>query len=41
MQCENGYIKPGVHYPDENGPVYVSTVDNNVWEPGVYGWTEV
>ena len=28
-----------VHYPDENGPVYVSTVDNNVWEPGVYGWT--
>lgn len=30
-----------VRYPDENGPVYVSTVDNNVWEPGVYGWTEV
>ncbi len=27
-----------VRYPDENGPVYVSTVDNNVWEPGVYGW---
>jgi hypothetical protein len=27
-----------VHYPDETGPVYVSTVDNNVWEPGVYGW---
>ena len=27
-----------VHYPDEAGPVYVSTVDNNVWEPGVYGW---
>ena len=30
-----------VHYPDENGPVYISIVDNNVWEPGVYGWDEV
>jgi hypothetical protein len=27
-----------VHYPDADGPVYVSTVDNHVWEPGVYGW---
>lgn len=27
-----------VHYPDENGPVYVSTMDGNVWEPTVYGW---
>ena len=27
-----------VHYPDEAGAVYVSTVDANVWEPGVYGW---
>ena len=27
-----------VHYPGENDPVYVSTVDNNTWEPGVYGW---
>lgn len=24
-----------------NGKTWVSTVDNNVWEPGVYGWTEV
>lgn len=23
-----------------NGKTWVSTVDNNVWEPGVYGWTE-
>ena len=23
-----------------NGKVWVSTVDNNVWEPGVYGWDE-
>lgn len=29
-----------VHYPDAEGPVYVSTVDSNVWEPGVYGWEE-
>ena len=27
-----------VHYPDLDGPVYVSTVDDNVWQPGVYGW---
>lgn len=23
------------------GKTWVSDVDNNVWEPGVYGWTEV
>lgn len=27
-----------VHYPDADGPVYESTLDSNVWEPGVYGW---
>lgn len=27
-----------VHYPDEDGNVWVSTAENNVWEPGVYGW---
>ena len=26
-----------VHYPDENGPVYVSLIDNNVWEPSTPG----
>lgn len=30
-----------VHYPDEDGAVYVSTVDNNVWSPDVYGWSLV
>lgn len=25
-----------VHYPDENGPVYESTMDNNVWSPETY-----
>ena len=24
-----------------NGKTWVSGVDNNVWEPGVYGWSEV
>ena len=24
-----------------NGVTWESTIDNNVWEPGVYGWTEV
>lgn len=23
---------------EHNGAIWVSTVDNNVWEPGVYGW---
>lgn len=29
-----------VHYPDADGPVYRSTVDNNVWSPDAYpaGW---
>ena len=30
-----------VHYPDADGPVYVSTVDNNTWAPDVYGWEVV
>ena len=29
-----------VRYPDEDGAVYVSDVDYNTWEPGVYGWTK-
>lgn len=24
-----------------NGKIWESTIDNNVWAPGVYGWTEV
>ena len=23
-----------------NGEIWVSDIDNNVWEPGVYGWTK-
>ena len=24
-----------------NGKNWVSTIDNNIWEPGVYGWDEI
>ena len=24
-----------------NGKTWESTIDNNVWEPGVYGWIEI
>lgn len=30
-----------VHYPTKDDPVYISTVDNNVWNPDVYGWSLV
>ena len=26
------------HYPTKNDPIYRSTVPNNVWRPGEYGW---
>lgn len=29
-----------VRYPGETGDVWVSDLDGNVWEPGVYGWTK-
>jgi hypothetical protein len=29
-----------VWYPERDTTVYVSIVDNNVWQPGVYGWEE-
>ena len=24
-----------------NGKTWISNVDNNIWEPGVYGWDEI
>lgn len=32
-----------VHYPDENGSIYESLVDNNVWSPEAYpaGWNKL
>lgn len=35
----NGYSKGDK--VTHNGKTWESLVDNNVWEPGVYGWTEV
>lgn len=29
-----------VHYPDKAGPVWISTIDYNTYQPGVYGWEE-
>lgn len=39
--AQDAYMKGDrVHYPDADGPVYESTVDNNVWSPADYpaGW---
>lgn len=30
-----------VWYPEKDTTIYISTVDNNVWQPGVYGWDAV
>ena len=30
-----------VHYPDKDGPVYVSTIDYNTYPPDIYGWEAV
>lgn len=42
------WVQPGSTNPymqgdkvRHNEKVWVSDVDNNVWEPGVYGWSEV
>lgn len=41
-------VQPGVNEPykegdkvKHNGKTWVSTINNNTWEPGVYGWNEV
>lgn len=35
------YIGDRVWYPERDTTVYVSTIDSNVWKPGVYGWEVV
>lgn len=42
------WIQPGSTNPymagdkvTHNGKTWVSDIDNNVWEPGIYGWSEV
>lgn len=40
--AQDAYAKGDkVHYPDKDGPVYISTVNNNTWQPDVYGWEMV
>lgn len=37
--AQDAYAKGDlVHYPGKDNPVYISTVDNNVWSPEAYGW---
>ena len=42
------WVQPGSTNPyakgnkvTHNGKTWVSDYDNNVWEPGVFGWTEI
>lgn len=42
------WVQPGSTNPymagdkvRHNNKIWVSTIDNNVWEPGIYGWDEV
>ena len=42
------WVQPGSTNPymmgdkvTHNGQTWISTIDNNVWEPGVYGWDVV
>ena len=38
-ESTNPYMKGDkVHYPTKDDPVYVSTIDYNVYAPDVYGW---
>lgn len=30
-----------VHYPNADGPIYISTIDYNTYAPDVYGWEVV
>lgn len=37
--AQDAYMKGDkVWYPERDTTVYESTVDNNVWQPDVYGW---
>lgn len=33
-------MNDSVYYPDKNGNIYISTIDNNVWSPIDYGWVK-
>lgn len=37
--AQDAYMKGDkVYYPNKGDTVYESIIDNNIWEPGVYGW---
>lgn len=38
-ESTNPYMKGDIVH--HKGITWISDVDNNVWEPGVYGWSEV
>ena len=38
LGAEDAYMAGDV--VEHNGTLWVSTVDSNVWEPGVYGWKQ-
>ena len=38
LGATDAYMKDDV--VEHNDTTWISTVDNNVWEPGVYGWEE-
>lgn len=39
LGATDAYMKDDIVNHNEN--IYISTIDNNVWEPGVYGWEMV
>ena len=40
--AHDAYMKDDlVHYPEEDDPVYISLIDNNVYAPDQYGWEEI
>lgn len=40
--AQDAYMKGDkVYFPDREGNIWESTVDDNVWTPGVYGWEQI
>ena len=40
--AHDAYMKDDkVYYPNDGDQIYMSEIDNNVWQPGVYGWKAV
>lgn len=40
--AQDAYMKNDkVYYPEDTTEIWISDIDNNVWEPGIYGWTKM